>query len=492
MFYKEIEPGSWASLHDQGISHIVPISSRGLTSVDSQSFFRKTAASEKFLHELKDVKLATGEIPIHINAIGATEFHGFNRKGDAFAEQTCQNWHHTFVTEGKLYEHHVNHDPKNNFGKVASSCYNDNMHRIELLVIANGNHAAAKKNQGNVVADEFLSRLAKNADVAVSMGCVIKNDVCMVCGNKARTRLDYCDEETCIDPKTGEYGFGCKKGLTKVASNGRTQYVENIDPHFFDISLVTIPADRTAYGMVADYITRSAKTASFEKGADGYLGITRNKNVSAEYRTRISAVLTKLADYERTVMSGVHPDKLLGYGFYGLPSDLSLGEKIASLTAPHRYAGFRHLAQQGILLTPESFAYAIGLDKSAGQMIRNNSRNIYQDTHKKYADFSFDVPALLLHRIESALFSKIAELYLPSGRLSSYQLDPSAVTSAVSRGVFTAMKCAEEIPQPQFRDIAEAYALYKAASLCCFPDHLYDFGIRSAVLQTLSVSDLVQ
>jgi hypothetical protein len=340
--------------------------------------------------------------------------------------------------------------------------------------------------------DSNSYKMAGFASVHASMGCVIKNDQCCHCGNKARTRLDYCDEETCINPKTGEHGFGCKTGLAKVASNGRIQYVENIDPHFFDISLVTIPADRTAYGMVADYITRSPKTASYEKNAEEYLGIARNRDVHAECRSRIASVLTKLSGYERAVMSAKHPDKLLGYGFYGLPSDLSLGIKMASLSNGHRFAGFHRLAHQGILLSPESFAQAMGLDKSAGFDIRSNSRNIYQDTCKKYADFSFDVPALLLHRMESANISKIAELYLPSHALHTYQLNPSSITSAVSRGIFSAMKYAEEEPQVQYRDIAEAYSLYKAASLCCFPAHLHDWGIRSAVLQTLSVSDLVQ
>jgi hypothetical protein len=42
-----------------------------------------------------------------------------------------------------------------------------------------------------------------------------------------------------------------------------------------------------------------------------------------------------------------------------------------------------------------------------------------------------------------------------------------------------------------FRDLAESYALYKAAALCCFPLDLQEFGEKAAVLQTLSLTRLV-
>ena len=485
MFYKEIAPDSWDSLRDQGIGHIVPFSSRGLTASDGQSFFRKTAASEKFIYEMREVKLADGEVPIHINAIGASEVYGANRKGDAFSEQTCRDWHHTFVTDGKLYEHHINSDPKRNFGKVAAACYNDKMRRIEMLVIANGDEKTAEKNAGHAVSDKFLEKLEKNAEVAVSMGCLIRHDTCSHCGNKARTRLEYCDEDTCLDPKTGEYGFGCKNGLAKVASDGRMQYVDNIEPHFFDISLVGTPADRSAYGFVADYLKRGeTKTAAWEKCAEDYLGIPKDKSVGQSYRQRISQTLFKLAEYEKAVSAADHPDRDMAYGFYGVPSDQSLGEKIASFPAAHRTYGLRRLAEQGILLSPESFATAMGLDKAAGLEIRQASQNIYQDTYKKYADFSFDVPASILQRLETAPFSKIAEVYLPLHILSACCLDQSRVIGAVPRGVLAAAKTAGVLLSPPSRDIAEAYALYKSAALCCFPESLQDFGSRAAVLQT--------
>jgi hypothetical protein len=277
-----------------------------------------------------------------------------------------------------------------------------------------------------------------------------------------------------------------------VASDGRVQHVDNIDPTFFDISLVNIPAERSAYGFVVDYIQRDTKEASWEKCAEEYLGVARNKEVATDYQQRISSILSNLASYEMAISDTEHPDLPLRYGFYGINSDIALGQKIGAMSTAHRYYGFRNLAEQGVLLSPESFAEAIGLEKSAGFEIRQASRGIYNDVYKKYADFSFDVPASVLHRIETAPFSKIAETYLPSHIFQSFKLDRESIIGSVARGVLASAKLASTLPLPQSKDIAEAYAIYKAASLCCFPSSLQEFGIRSAVLQTADIFGLVK
>lgn len=85
----------------------------------------------------------------------------------------------------------------------------------------------------------------------ISHNCQVPNDVCSGCGNKARTRKDYCTEDTC------KYG-GCKSNLTKVANDGHILHVDNPDPSFFDISGVFNPADRIAYGNTVDFLRKAA------------------------------------------------------------------------------------------------------------------------------------------------------------------------------------------------------------------------------------------
>jgi hypothetical protein len=897
MFFKTVSPSDWSNLVDQGITHIVPAGSHGFGNNDRINFMQKTAASEKFLHEIGNIKLGDGDIPVHINAIGSTEYSGFNRKGDAFSEQTCKDWHPTFVSEGKLYLHHQNRDPDNNFGKVASACYNDKMHRIELLVIANGTKEAAARNNGHVLPHEFLSKLEKNAEVPVSMGCFIKHDQCLgegtlvnteigyrpiegialgdrvwthqgtleavnhlyssysddvgslkivgvpafdcitsshpfyairgsklrdggcngtahgqpirhtdfrghicgrcekqidlepewitaaelqvgdfvvspidtvterkfyagdfgyllgmyigdgclsrsrkgtsdkhddygdkvggiaiacdakqtdilekikqvcatvsdgrvkcysagkhedgtprqgiavnltdrelalrllrfggeyargkrldpevyrwssaekadilagyidadgyvnkdsgaavicsinlgilldmqrlcfsigiaafvgihnrvrqgyggqvqseeeigiasqefswaihipmsctnrittsaklnrqpqselsrkgasqllrydnymllpvkqawtkletekgltrvynirvskaesyivnsiavhncsICGNQSRTRAQYCDETNCIDIKTGEHFFGCKRGLTKVAADGRAQYVENVDPHFFDISFVGVPADRTGYGFRADYIHKTASAVPNPTpvtcvGLDNETGWTRG------YKFAMDNVMSKLRNYEQVCLND--PVELSNaYAVAALPSDIELGNKLASLTPYSRFQELANLSASGVLLSPDSFVAAFGLDKTAASDIYSNSCGVYQQLPTVLQNESDQCVSAFLMKMDKSLKEKTASyhnvIFSPQ-QIQQYAVNPNILGSNVMRGVITThsqTKHAACYPQ----GFADTYALYKAAALCLFPPTLQDFGVKYAVWQ---------
>src|SRR5690606_28240680 len=75
----------------------------------------------------------------------------------------------------------------------------------------------------------------------LSHNCLVAFDTCMACGNRARTRQEYCDERMC---KRG----GVKRNLGKVCDDGFVMGVDNPDPTWFDYSTVFRPADRIAYG----------------------------------------------------------------------------------------------------------------------------------------------------------------------------------------------------------------------------------------------------
>lgn len=213
-------------------------------------------ASEEFVDLAKRVKIAKDEVPIHVIAMGSTEYYGANRNGDGFKEAALKKYHDTFEKKSKWYRDHKNKDPKKSYGVVKMSYYNPEMHRVELLVALNAEKSAAERN-GGFVADRELEKLAKGQDLAASMSCRIDHDVCSSCGNKAKTRAEYCDEDSCIGPM-GEKRGGCKQHLAKVAADGHLIHVDNPHPDFFDISHVFRPADRIAYGNIADYLEKSA------------------------------------------------------------------------------------------------------------------------------------------------------------------------------------------------------------------------------------------
>lgn len=184
--------------------------------------FEKTAGiSEEILSFIKTLKAKPGFTYALLNALSAGEYYGSNRNGDYFPETSLKEYHKTFEAMANVFKHHVNKDPNISLGKVSYSHYNPKMHRVELIVELN-----------NDKAKDIIERLNAGELPAVSMGCRVPYDVCSVCGNKAANRTQYCDH--------------LKTQMNKILPGGQKVYAINTMPKFFDISIVTIPADQTA------------------------------------------------------------------------------------------------------------------------------------------------------------------------------------------------------------------------------------------------------
>jgi len=188
--------------------------------------------------------------------MGASDTWGLNRNYDGWTRETLKKDHGNFVKYAKWYRSHKNKDPKKSYGHVKLSHYNDPMDRVELLVFLNNNEKAASK-YGGLPATEELNLIHANKDIPVSMATRIAFDECLACGNKAKTRNDYCKSAaeggSCVK-------FGCKNGLGAVDEDGFVQGVDNpSENYFFDISKVWNPAERTAYGFSIDYLDKKAE-----------------------------------------------------------------------------------------------------------------------------------------------------------------------------------------------------------------------------------------
>lgn len=260
MHNKFISPAGWA--FHQPIVSPIKLGRDGLFcgGNDRRTFLKR--ASNLFLPLLEQIKIAEDEVPLHVIALGATEKWGANRNGDGFLCQTCRDHHHTFKN-ARWYYNHIHHDPRNSYGVVKAAVFNEEMSRIELLVALNAAKSAAERNEGKI-AEKTLKLAGENKPIATSMGCRINYDVCSACGNKARTRKYYCDESKCA-------GGGCKHNLgklVKLAGDTHHLHVENPHPVWYDISDVsdTRPADKTAYGTVADWMCKAASAEGFAEG----------------------------------------------------------------------------------------------------------------------------------------------------------------------------------------------------------------------------------
>jgi len=263
---KLITPGS-QNFHEP-IAQRIKLARNGLRGSDMDAFVKR--ASVQFIDKVASMRLNPGEVPVHLIAVGAHEYYGFNRNGDGFKEAECQKCHPTFKKYARWYRNHDNKDPKKGRGIVKASAYNGDMRRIELIVALNSTKEAADRN-GGLVADEEMEKLARGEDIPVSMACRVAYDECSGCGNKAQSRAEYCGPEMC------KYG-GCKDNLAKTFDDGTTLGVFNPNPSYFDISNVFRPADRIAYtiGMAkaaADYegMLKAAADTYGETRSSGYL-----------------------------------------------------------------------------------------------------------------------------------------------------------------------------------------------------------------------------
>ena len=158
--------------------------------------------------------------------VSAYEYYGCNNNGDAFTEADLKRTHTDFVEKAHVFLHHVNKDPAKSVGKPIFSWYNDEMHRVELILKVNRNAPGAEM---------VLLKLELGQQLYVSMGCSVAADKCSICGHMAKTRAEYCDH--------------LRFNMKKILEDGRQVFAFNPDPHFFDISIVNKPADPTAYAL---------------------------------------------------------------------------------------------------------------------------------------------------------------------------------------------------------------------------------------------------
>ena len=203
--------------------------------IDPVHFIKTAEISGPIDNFISSLKPQSHLIYLLVNAMGAGEYYSSNRNGDFFPEDSLIKYHSTFVTGAKVYKHHQNKANDPSYGDVLFAYYNPHMHRIELVVTINRN-----------LAPDLAERIDNGEYLAWSMGCKVPHDTCSRCRAKARTMAQYCEHLrrpniNRIDPSTGMKNYA----------------INDYDLKFFDISVVRINADRTAYTL--------KKVASVEK-----------------------------------------------------------------------------------------------------------------------------------------------------------------------------------------------------------------------------------
>lgn len=449
-------------------------------------------AGEEFVELARRIELHPGEEAVHQIAMGATEAYGPNRNGDGFKEATLKEYHPTFVKFARVYRNHVNRDPAKSYGVIKLSWYNPRMRRVELLLALNATKEAAHRN-GGLVADRELEKLARGEDLAGSMSCMVPFDVCSSCGNRARSRSEYCDENSCIGPQ-GEKRGGCKRNLAKVAYDGHLLHVDNPNPKFFDYSSVVVPADRIAFGQLATYLRKAAEFADeFPGGAESAEMLKQSGDFAnpfdwdpveifpapEKFDFRILKQANDLRDLATGVLrdfsgssGGIEIDDDWGYGLSlsRLPGEVYIG-KIASV-----------LMDRGMLAPLSFFIYAStqgtvrpGQAVKAARAVRPHLASMWKAIKnwplQKFAEHIWNNPWLNagVGRLSIVQLPADWRLFLEKKALDWYWANPEAASRKcmIKKALSLWDPVADPVPlgTDVGRFVAEQYTLYKMASL---------------------------
>ncbi|MBQ2619791.1 MAG: hypothetical protein IJF84_00460 [Thermoguttaceae bacterium] len=244
---------------DEPLGSIIKVSSEGLVGADRQEFVKR--ASGSLLDTVDSIKVNPGEELVHLIALGTTEDYGPNRNGDGFKKKACEDYHHYFVKDAKVYRNHKNTDPENSYGVVKASAFNEDMSRVELIVALNRTKEAAKRNKGHV-ADKELDKLESDKPLACSMACVRDPKYPILTRDRGYVAIE--------DITTDDYVWTKDSGWKRVTQINRRKYTgDTYKIHFAGLPFpLEITADHLLAAKIApknlksrlrpDYIFKSA------------------------------------------------------------------------------------------------------------------------------------------------------------------------------------------------------------------------------------------
>lgn len=343
--------------------YIVPVrlTRAGLGENDRKAL--EKTASPRFVSSIREAAeelQKAGQYPAFIVSHGGWETYGCNRNGDGFDRETNRGRHHTFVKSARLFRNHRNRPDQGHphYGDIRKSHYDEGTDRVELLAGYNRTKEAAERNGGKI-ADREIETLESGKLVPTSMGCKVAHDVCTHCGNRAKTRADYCTAETC-----GAGGCKTKLGQVVKLANGDVTQVGVLNPGctWFDMSSVGTGADPQSFGVPLDYLSKTAAYRSFDE-------LRRELIKEAELRlppieafvddTEIAdhsraADLAKLAHLLASVEACGAPDAAFVLAFQvGAPADL---RKLGAFCDGNRQHVSAKLARNFVVLSLPDFA----------------------------------------------------------------------------------------------------------------------------------------
>lgn len=313
-----------------------------------------------------------GKTQLLIDAMGAGEYYGSNVNGDYFPEEALRHkgsdfGYETFMHYAYPYKHHVNKDPARAYGeKVTLSAYDPHMHRVLLIVRIDDSKC-----------QDILSDLASGRYWDVSMGCKVPWDECSICKNRARNRKEYCPH--------------LRYQMNKILQDGRRVFAYNRLPKFFDISFVTIGAEKASHVLKkvahdgrAYEIRSSAELAELHYGkiaASKKAAQNKRAEISKDVPSQPAANIQGATDADKAKMNALMSDA-------GKVKEMepSLPPQALNQLAGHPLRNiFATMSAMGIDLRPEEFQRII--------LVKQGAEKLANALERKRLVFDENLPA---------------------------------------------------------------------------------------------------
>jgi hypothetical protein len=284
-------------------------------------------------------------------ALGAYEGTGANRNGDIFKEAECISNYKTFLHSGKktktgeydgraLNRHHKNkpEDPK--YGNIKAAAYNKNMRRIELVIGMDNDKCA-----------EEIQKLSEGKQINVSMAAKVAYDKCTWCSHEAKDDRSRCEH---IPAKLGE-----------INKRGEMCSMDNINPRWFELSIVGRPADRIGMSL-----KKVASDEHYVKSAEEHFNLypgfvipdDEDNQLISKHASEKRSLAHKLAEIEKRVDAIIKGapknsrDKFIREQATKLKDSEAISDDVIDELRKFEPSKLlKALADKGIIFSPEDF-----------------------------------------------------------------------------------------------------------------------------------------
>jgi hypothetical protein len=450
---------------------------------------KNTLAKTGAAHNELCAEKTAGQTDVLVIALGAYEGTGANRNGDIFKEAECVNNYKTFLYSGKknkegkydgraLNRHHKNkpEDPK--YGNIKAAAYNKNMRRIELIIGMDNDKCA-----------EEIQKLSEGKQINVSMAAKVAYDKCTWCDHEAKDDRSRCEH---IPSKLGE-----------INKRGEMCSMDNINPRWFELSIVGRPADRIGMSLkkVASDGTYIKKAADYFNLYPGFVVPEEDNTLYvSKYASEKRNLVAKLAEIEKRVETVIKGgvknsrDKFIRDEAAKIKSSDNISEDtLEELRKFEPSKLLRALADKGVIFSLEDFIkYLFGTKKI------KNTEDLFSKV-KTRLPFAFsDLNEDILHNEKyEPSFSDIMPKEikkLVNGLFDGHSLFGAPAHQRILRitivgkpqNKLTGKKENSEISkEAAVRELADQYTAYKLAALRYLEDQnkLDDDLLLNAIIQ---------